>query len=793
MASQLTHRRGGRPILLALWLGVTLLACGGPASQPAPAPAPASQPAPAPAPAAPPHSGNQITNGEFSAGSAPWWTTPSVSVLSQSGELNVTIAQAGANPEDAIIGHNAIALQSGQTYTASFDLRASAPATVRFKLQQEAAPYTTYFQQQVDLSTATQHLEYTFSAPTSDPAASFQFHVGGGGPYTMYLDNVALSGLAEVETLPEFPVAQPVTHSLVRLNQIGYQPQAPKNATLVSAKTAALDWELHDTHNTVVLSGTSTVHGLDAASGDHVHRIDFSSYTTAGSGYTLHVGADVSHPFSISPSIYRQLKYDALAYFYHNRSGIAITLPYAGEARWERPAGHLGVAPNQGDTAVTCFKGKDTKERDWPGCGYSLDVSKGWYDAGDHGKYVVNGGIATWTLLNLYERASRFGSPLAQAQFADGTLNIPENSNGVPDLLDEARWNMEFMLAMQIPAATGDPLAGMVHHKVHDGAWTGIPTAPHADQQERFLFPPSTAATLNLAATAAQCARIWRSIDGEFAERCLAAAETAWTAARAHRAEYARNSFTGGGPYDDTRLDDEFYWAAAELFITTSKAEYNTFIEGSPLFLSVLTTGGASMSWGEVETLGTISLAVVPNQLAAAQIAQARQNVVAAADIYRKAVEAEGYRTPFRSATGGYPWGSNSAVLNNMLILGLAYDFTSDQAYAAAVSEGMDYLLGRNALDQSYVSGYGAFPLRNPHHRFWAAQADATFPPPPPGAVSGGPNSGLEDPYAQPLLKGCAPQKCFVDHIESWSTNEITINWNAPFAWVTAFLDEQGL
>jgi len=106
---------------------------------------------------------------------------------------------------------------------------------------------------------------------------------------------------------------------------------------------------------------------------------------------------------------------------------------------------------------------------------------------------------------------------------------------------------------------------------------------------------------------------------------------------------------------------------------------------------------------------------------------------------------------------------------------------------------GMDYLLGRNALSQSYVSGYGENPLLNPHHRFWAKQADARFPEVPPGAVSGGPNSGLQDPYVQAAgLKGCAPQKCFIDHIEAWSVNEITINWNAPFAWVTGYLDEQG-
>ena len=92
-------------------------------------------------------------------------------------------------------------------------------------------------------------------------------------------------------------------------------------------------------------------------------------------------------------------------------------------------------------------------------------------------------------------------------------------------------------------------------------------------------------------------------------------------------------------------------------------------------------------------------------------------------------------------------------------------------------------------------SGYGDKPLLNPHHRFWAHQARADFPTAPPGILSGGPNSDLQDPYVQAAglkKKGCAPQKCFLDNIEAWSVNEITINWNSPLAWVTSFLDEQG-
>jgi endoglucanase len=132
-------------------------------------------------------------------------------------------------------------------------------------------------------------------------------------------------------------------------------------------------------------------------------------------------------------------------------------------------------------------------------------------------------------------------------------------------------------------------------------------------------------------------------------------------------------------------------------------------------------------------------------------------------------------------------------VLNNAIILALAADMTNDAKYVNAVAEGMNYILGRNPLDQSYVTGYGERPLQNPHHRFWAHQANAKFPSAPAGVVSGGPNSGLQDPYVQAAgLAGCAPQKCFVDNIEAWSANEMAINWNAPLAWVAGYLDEKG-
>ena len=575
------------------------------------------------------------------------------------------------------------------------------------------------------------------------------------------------------------PLAQTATS--IRVNQVGYLPNLPKLATVVSTSTTALTWQLKNSGGTVVATGSTSVFGNDAASGDSVHIADFSSYTTSGTNYTLVVGSVVSNPFDISATVYHTLKYDALAYFYQTRSGIAITMPYAVRSDLTRPAGHIGVSPNQGDTSVPCASDA--------GCSYSLNVSGGWYDAGDQGKYVVNGGIALWTMLDQYERTKYLGT--SSADFANGKMNIPENTNGVPDILDEARWEMEFILKMQVP--TGQPHAGMAHHKIHDVAWTGLPQRAELDSQARALRPVSTAATLNLAATAAQCARIWASIDATFSNKCLTASQTAWTAAQANPSIIALDSDgTGGGAYGDPTVNDEFYWAAAELYITTGSSTYLNYLTSSSLY-KVIPANPSSMNWGSVQALGDISLAVVPNSLPTADVTSIRNNIVSVANGYVSTTNSQGYRLPFAGGTGGaYYWGDNSDVANNGMILGLAYDFTGSAQYLNAANEAMNYLLGRNAMNKSYVSGYGENPLVNPHHRFWVKQADASFPAPPAGVLSGGPNSGLQDPYAAANLGGCKPQKCYVDNYQAYSVNEEAINWNAPFAWLAAYLDEKG-
>ena len=290
-------------------------------------------------------------------------------------------------------------------------------------------------------------------------------------------------------------------------NQIGYFKTGAKKATLLSDAEKAVKFELLDKDGKSVFSGNSTPMGFDEESGDKVHVLDFTEFTTEGT-YTLKAGDAVSREFKIGIiDEYSGLTYDALNFFYQQRASVDIEEQYITSGDAKALARDAGQASDIADIyRVWGYEASSGKQ----------DVTGGWYDAGDHGKYVVNAGVSLWLMQNQYERASVNGTADV---YADGTMNMPENSNGYPDLLDEARYEMEWMLKMIVQE--GD-CKGMVYHKVHGIKWTALGTAPSTDKQRRIILPPTTAATLNLAACAAQSYRLWKDLDAEFAEEeCL--------------------------------------------------------------------------------------------------------------------------------------------------------------------------------------------------------------------------------------------------------------------------------
>lgn len=617
----------------------------------------------------------------------------------------------------------------------------------------------------------------------------------------------------------------------VRVNQLGYLPDGPKRATLVTDADQAVDWQLRDGDGGVVAEGQSSPQGHDPSVGLTVHTIGFSEYTGSGTGYTLSAENEQSYDFDIVDDLYASLRYDALNIYYPQRSGTAIeAIEVDGvlqKQEYERPAGHTseflspheevvdGNAPNRGDHHVPCLP---AERFEWDGVeqhasedhygpggwecpeGYALDVAGGWYDAGDHGKYVVNSGISIWQLLATYERNQ--SADLADDQaLGDETLLIPERGNEVPDILDEARWNLEWMLAMQVPEGTEMiingvevDVGGMAHHKVHDIAWAQLPTLPHKNPMPRYLHRPSTAATLNLTAVAAHGARLYDKHDPAFAEELLEAAEAAWEAANEHdnifRDSDEVDPDPGGGPYNDHQFSDEFYWAAAQLFLTTGGSSYEAAVLESEHHVGgeddqVFDT--PAFDWQATAGAARLDLATVDSELEDHE--EVIESVIEAADAYMAIQDDEPFGHPYSPEE--YHWGSNHMVLNNASVIATAFDLTGEADYRDAAIEAIDYVLGRNAVNNSYVKGYGTSYSQSMHGRWYAHDHDR-LPPFPDGKLAGGANSGIDDPVIGEYLAGCAPQLCYLDHPESWSTNETTINWNSALAWYASWLADLG-
>ncbi|HSK97618.1 MAG TPA: glycoside hydrolase family 9 protein, partial [Euzebyales bacterium] len=412
-----------------------------------------------------------ISNGGFDDGTTGWWATGNLTMEVVDGRLCTEVPGGTTNPWDAIVGQDGIILQEGESYAFSFAASASAPAAIRGLVQLPVDPFTAFISLTPTLGIDLAPYEGAFTATQSLDDAQVVFQLGGRAEaWTFCLDDVSLTGGAPP------PVYEPDTGPRVRVNQVAYLPQGPKRATLVTDATTALPWELHDADGAAVASGETTPAGEDPSAGLNVHTIDFGAVTAEGSGYTLVADGETSHPFDIAAEAYETLRTDALDFYYTQRSGIEIDGAIAGE-EYARPAGHVGVPPNQGDTAVPCQPAEVSQEvygEPCP-CDYTLDVTGGWYDAGDHGKYVVNGGISVAQLMSTFERTKTAATADAGA-LDDGTLDVPEQGNGVPDVLDEARWQLEFMLKMQVPE--GELLSGMAHHKIHDNQWTGLPLLP---------------------------------------------------------------------------------------------------------------------------------------------------------------------------------------------------------------------------------------------------------------------------------------------------------------------------
>ncbi|HEY3706922.1 MAG TPA: glycoside hydrolase family 9 protein [Terracidiphilus sp.] len=536
---------------------------------------------------------------------------------------------------------------------------------------------------------------------------------------------------------------------LIALNQLGFRPKHPKRAAIVldSASTPA------GTAFRVVDAGSGAVRhqgklseaGQDAASGDAVAWADFSSLSAPGT-YRLEVCGKQSDPFAVAEDAYAAALRLTMRSFYGQRCGCKVDLGNG----YKHDECHM-------DGAYHHSAGREGK----------MTNSGGWHDAGDYGRYVVNSGLSTGTLLwawELYPEALR-----------NLKLDIPESGGTLPDYLAEIRWNLNWMLSMQ------DPTDGGVWHKQTSEAFCAF-IMPEQDKLTSYVIGTgtepfkSTGATADLAAVAAIAARCFRPFDAAYADRCLAAARKAWQWAKANPNVLFRNpKGVSTGEYGDRNCDDEILWATAELYRTTGEDQYaKAFAASMPDTLAFDTA-----TWGSVAPMAywTYAMAEKTNRFMRGHIAAATEEA-AAMRIMR--ASQNGYGNTLRMTD--YVWGSNGAVGNDALLLLMAHHLQPNAKAMNAALGNLHYLIGCNCHGVSWVTQLGQKPFQRPHHRPSGADNIAA---PWPGLLSGGPNAGGGDAVANKMPKQ-PPMKMWVDDERAYSMNEIAINWNAPLVFLLA-------
>lgn len=569
---------------------------------------------------------------------------------------------------------------------------------------------------------------------------------------------------------------------MISINETGFLPDAQKLA--ISDKPGVFriidNNERKETDRTVTVSDA----GFDETAGCEVYRLDFSELREPGIYHLESDEGDTSPSFKVEPHVYKTLKNALLKFFYFQRCGCDLTEEYAGP--FKRSICH--------HNPVRMFGGTET-----------LHLQKGWHDAGDYGRYASAGAVAVAHMLYAYE--------LFPEAFKE-SVNIPESGNGIPDILNECRYELDLLSEMQDED-------GGVHHKITTMVFCGF-VMPDQDTDEQFLFPVTSMSTADFAAVMCIASRVYAEYDPTFSRDCMHQAYLAgqWLMQHPDNTDFRNPEGCNSGEYKDASDIDERMWAFAELLRTdydvvndedhsmmpsasikeSRKDKYLAYLTANTdLYLNNHThADGRSVDdgfgWEDVSSLAATAVIFDPKNNAGEELRQKMTELLCdRADAF---VTMQENGCPLSMKKQDFVWGSNMVVSNRadiMILASLALESDKDPSsdriasYRNAALNQLHYLLGMNALKTSYVTGFGEDAVKDPHNR--VAVSD-NIDKPIPGEVSGGPCISLLDEEIIKYADDTTPaQKCFVDNHLSYSTNEIAIYWNSSLLFATAFFD----
>ena len=535
------------------------------------------------------------------------------------------------------------------------------------------------------------------------------------------------------------------------MDQAGYRPSLPK---FVFVNQAADSFFVVDASGKVTqFSGKFSLwKSNDPASGMTLYRGDFTALTRSGSYIVRTSNGEVSPAFLIQDSVYVPVWEKSLKGFYFQRCGTVLAVPYAGV--YSHPGCHSTDATFHGTAESTGV----------------ISAAGGWHDAGDYGKYVVNAGVTVGTLLMAYE--------MFPDRFAADDIGIPESGNKVPDILDETRYELEWLLKMQ--ASNGGVFAKLTKTQFESFVM------PQNDPGTRFIYQIASTATGDFVAIMARAARVYQPFDPQFSQRCLAAAAKGWQYLEGRPSIVPAGGFrnpsgTVTGEYGDGDDSDERLWAAAEMLATTGDAKYKTYYTSNYSRKGLLYRG---MSWPDLTSMAHLTYLSAPFAGRDPSIVQnLKSSLQSFCQSYVIRRNSSGFLVSL--VPGEFSWGSNSTALNNAILLIVGYELFGDTDYRDVALDQLHYVLGVNPNGTTYLTGVGTKRPMFPHHR---PSGSDNIPEPVPGLLAGGPDQYRDDPVLSARYSSSTPPAlCYADDQGSWASNEICINWNAPLVFVSGY------
>ncbi len=558
---------------------------------------------------------------------------------------------------------------------------------------------------------------------------------------------VALSSLdSDIKTLSKAGIVERKPEIIV--NQLGYLPQWHKVAFF--RQSTAFNFKEIDANDSAELVDSNTGEAIaklpldrgkiDPVVQDKVYSIDFSSVNKPGA-YFLKLGKFESAPFSIGTDIYQQPLITLLRSYYLQRCGVAINDPITG----------ISHAPCHVKDGLIAHQDQ------YHAAGAYVQALGGWHDTGAYNKYVATTTVTIANLLNLYAQYP--------ALFPDSQLSIPESGNGVSDLLDEMAFGLDWLLKMQRED-------GAVYRKLSGKKWP-MNLAPDQDKQPRYLYGISTPETAKFAAVMAIASRNYQSVNPEMAAKYLAAAESAWQYLQTQemKVDWVKGDDSGSDRYlfsdlnqeESLKTDtDDRLWAAAELYITTGKQDFAEY------FSTYLDRVNYTLfEWKNPAPLALVDYLRQQRQSTSDElVAKIKTKILQRADLILANVNQSAYAI----ANDRFIWGSNKMTAEDGVTLVYAYQLTKNQAYFNGAIAQLDYILGRNHFDQTFITGIGTNPVKHLSNLYTRAKNISLT-----GLVVGGPNAKAQDGMVY-INKG---QLSYIDDQLSYTTNENAIDFNA--------------